>query len=188
MHWQQKGRRNCWLKWVRQSSRQTSCFLQSLMSMVMKPRNQLFAISIFCAGFILVAWYLQVFKMELPCPLCVLQRYAFILIGIFCLLGAFFRRIRLFSILGSLMALVGIYLAGYQLWVIAHPAIQCGRDALEEAVNGFWLAKAIPVLFRAESLCSDVPEPFMMLSPPQWALVWFVIFAIVLFRLARRGG
>ncbi|MGN0918531.1 MAG: disulfide bond formation protein B [Oxalobacter sp.] len=154
----------------------------------MKPRNQLFVISILCTGFILIAWYLQVFRMELPCPLCVLQRYAFILIGIFCLLGAFSRRIRLFSILGSLMALVGIYLTGYQLWVIAHPAIQCGRDALEEAVNGFWLAKAIPVLFRAESLCSDVPAPFMMLTPPQWALVWFVIFAIALFRLARRGG
>ena len=158
------------------------------MGIVMKPRNQLFAISILCAGFILVAWYLQVFKMELPCPLCVLQRYAFILIGIFCLLGAFLKRIRLFSILGSLTALVGVYLAGYQLWVIAHPAIQCGRDALEEAVNSFWLAKAMPVLFRAESLCSDVPDTFFVLNPPQWALVWFVVFAIALFRLARRGG
>ncbi len=156
--------------------------------MVMKPRNLLLAISILCAGFILVAWYLQVFRMELPCPLCVLQRYAFILIGCFCLMGAVFRKVRLCSLLGCVTSLVGVYLAGYQLWVIAHPSIQCGRDKLEEMVNSIWLAKAVPVLFRAESLCSDVPDAFIVLNPPQWALIWFVIFAVVLFRLARRGG
>ncbi len=154
----------------------------------MRPRNQLLAISFLCAGFILVAWYLQVFRMESPCPLCVLQRYAFIFIGIFCLLGAFSQRILLFSALGGLTALVGAYLAGYQLWVIAHPVIQCGRDSLEDAVNGFWLAKNLPALFRSESLCSDVPGAFFFLNPPQWALIWFVVFAVALFRLVWRRG
>ncbi|MBR6000183.1 MAG: disulfide bond formation protein B [Oxalobacter sp.] len=158
------------------------------MDALKNSRNQLLAVAFLCILSIVLALYLQIYEMELPCPLCVLQRYAFIAIAFFCVAAVCLKRIRLFALLGAIASFVGAYLAGYQLWVIAHPSIQCGRDALEEAVNRFFLADLAPVLFKAESLCSDVPQPFMVLNPPQWALVWFVVFAVVLIRLALKKG
>ena len=73
------------------------------------------------------------------------------------------------------------------LWVISHPDIQCGRDPLEQAINNLWTAKAMPVLFRSESLCGDFLEPIIGLTPPQWSLIWFFIFAVVFVRIMRRG-
>ena len=78
-------------------------------------------------------------------------------------------------------------LAIYQLWVIAHPAIQCGRDPMEAAINGLWPAKWLPVLFHSDSLCGDILEPILGLTPPQWSLVWFFIFAVVFAGIMRRG-
>lgn len=154
----------------------------------MKPRNLLIAMFLLCSGSILIALYLQIFKMVLPCPLCVLQRYAFLFIAGCCLFAIFTKKVRLSSVLGGIASLIGAYLAAYQLWNIAHPAIQCGRDALEEAVNSFFLANWIPVMFRAESLCSDYLEPFLFLTPPQWALFWYLVFAFVFIRLAWKRG
>ena len=161
--------------------------VRNLLNLFKKANRLLFLIATLCAGFILVALYLQIVKLELPCTLCVLQRYMFIVIGGVSLFGAFSKKIRLCSILGSIASLVGIYLSAYQLWVIAHPSIQCGKDALEDIVNSLWPAKIIPILFQAESFCSDVPEAFLFFNPPQWALIWFVIFTVFLFKLAYQG-
>ena len=153
-----------------------------------KPRNLLIAIFLLCSGSILIALYLQIFKLVLPCPLCVLQRYALVFIACCCLVALFTKKIWLCSFLGGIVSLAGIYLAVYQLWVIAHPAVQCGRDALEDAVNSFFLADWIPVLFKAESLCSDILEPFLFLTPPQWALLWYLFFAFVFAHLIWKKG
>lgn len=153
----------------------------------MKSRYVLITVALLCTGFILFALYLQLFWMILPCPLCVLQRYAFIAVGLCAFAGLMTRRVRICAFLAFLVSAAGAGLAFYQLWVIAHPGIQCGRDPLEAAVNGLWPAKWFPALFRSESLCGDILEPIMGLTPPQWALGWFVVFAVVFFVMMRRG-
>lgn len=154
---------------------------------MLKSRYFLMAILILCIGFILFALYLQFFWVMLPCPLCVLQRYAFIAIGVCCAAGLVMKRYRISAVLGGLFSVTGAGLALYQLWVIAHPAIQCGRDPLEVAVNRLWPAHWLPALFQAEGLCGDVLEPIFWLTPPQWALFWFCLFALVFARIVRKG-
>ena len=153
----------------------------------MRSRHFLIAISFLCTGFILFALYLQLVWKVLPCPLCVLQRYAFIVVAICCMLGLLTKKVRFCAFLALLTSLAGMALAAYQLWVVSHPDIQCGRDPLEQAINNLWTAKAFPVLFRSESLCSDFIEPVLGLTPPQWSLVWFFVFAVVFIRIMRRG-
>lgn len=153
----------------------------------MKSRYILTTVLLLCTGFILFALYLQMVWKMLPCPLCVLQRYAFIFTGLFCVLGLVSGKTRISAWAAFLSSLAGMGLAAYQLWIIAHPAIQCGRDPMETVVNGLWPAKWMPVLFHSDSLCGDILDPVLGLTPPQWSLVWFFVFVMVFAGIMRRG-
>ena len=60
----------------------------------------------------------------------------------------------------------------------------CGTD-LEFLVNNFPLAQALPKMFSGSGECSKVQWSFLGLSIPEWALVWFVIFAVTALFVAR---
>src|SRR5690349_18002911 len=109
-------------------------------------------------GLIGFALYLQHVKQMLPCPLCIIQRYAFIGVGLICLVAAFLpaAAARAGAALGALAALAGAGVAGPHLWIIAHPGTSCGIDPLETSLNKIPTATLLPSLFKADRLCSDV--------------------------------
>jgi len=82
--------------------------------------------------------------------------------------------------LGLLAALSGIGAAGWHLWVKAHPAMSCGIDPMETSLNTIPTAKLLPFLFQANGFCTTEYDPIFGLSIPQWSLIWFAMFAIVL--------
>jgi disulfide bond formation protein DsbB len=126
--------------------------------------------------------YLQLVEKMLPCPLCVLQRYAFAALAIFCLLGASVDGGARLSatILGVIAALSGAGVAIWHLYIKAHPGVSCGIDPLETSLNTIPMARLFPTLFQADGLCTTEYPPILGLSIPQWSLFWFVIFAIAL--------
>lgn len=153
------------------------------------PRNRtiLIAIALFCFGVIGVALYLQHEKDMLPCPLCIMQRYAFIVAGIFALAAAFAPRQKTLTALG----LVSIAWGGLQvqkhIHVINNPGFSCGIDPLETALNKIPTATGMPWLFRADGLCEGAGDLVMGLSVPQWSAVSMtMIGAALLFVLLRR--
>ena len=150
----------------------------------------LLAVALAPLGLLGAGLYFQHIEYMLPCPLCVIQRYAFALIALMCLLGVALPRAasRLFAGLGMLAALSGAGVAIYHLWVMANPAVQCGRDPLETALNSFPSATLLPFLFKAEGLCTTEYEPILGLSMPLWALIWFVGFSVVLGALVFKRG
>jgi protein dithiol:quinone oxidoreductase len=125
-----------------------------------------------------------------PCPMCILQRYAFWAIGITALVGtlhgprrwgikAYAQTIIVFAVLGGGTSIRHSYIQHFP------PAFQsCGTD-LEYLVNTFPLAQALPKMFSGTGECSKVQWSFLGLSIPEWALVWFVIFAVTAFLVAR---
>lgn len=141
-------------------------------------QNVLLACAASCVGVLGYALYLQHVKDLAPCPLCVMQRYAFIAVMLGCLVGALSKHRMLAVVYGFLAALVGAGIAGYHLWVKAHPNTSCGIDPLETALNKIWPAQWLPSVFNADGLCSAVHEPILGLSIPQWSLVWFIALAI----------
>lgn len=152
----------------------------------MRSRTLLAIIGALCIGFLAFALYLQHFRGVLPCPLCVLQRYAFIAVAVFCIVGALLHAPRISSTFAFMAALAGSGMAGYQLWVEKQPSVSCGNDPLERALNQIFTARLWPSMFRSEGLCSDVYAPIMGLTAPQWSLVWFILFALVFLWLMQR--
>jgi len=140
------------------------------------------AIFLVCAGLIALALYLQEQEGLEPCPMCILQRYAFVALGIVALVAAIHGpRGRVLKVYGALAALVAIAGAGVAARhsYIQHfpPKIEtCGTD-LEFLVNTFPISQALPKIFAGSGSCSAVDWKMMGLSIPEWALVWFVIFA-----------
>ncbi len=142
-------------------------------------------ISIALVGF---ALYLQHVEEQMPCPLCVIQRYAFIALALVCFVFAALPRgaTRFGAGLGILTALAGAGVASWHIWVKAHPTISCGIDPLETALNRYPTANLLPFLFKADGLCATEYPPILGLSNPQWSLIWFVTFALILIWAALR--
>ncbi len=148
----------------------------------------LIVIALACFALIGGALYFQIVEYMLPCPWCVIQRYAFIAVAITCLLSACLspRAAKRGTWLAMLFSVLGAGAAGWHVWIKAHPSISCGLDPVETSLNHIFTAKLIPVLFRADGICTTEYDPLFGLSLPQWSLVWFIAFTIALFLLARR--
>ncbi len=141
-----------------------------------------------CIAMLAVGLYLQLVLDMLPCPLCILQRYAFAAVALVCLATVALpsAATRLGAALACLASLTGAGIAIRHLWVKAHPEISCGIDPLETALNKVFIADWIPALFQADGLCTTEYDPILGLSIPQWALVWLTVFALVTAAIALR--
>jgi disulfide bond formation protein DsbB len=153
-----------------------------------KSRNALFLIAAVSIALIGAALYLQHVKDMLPCPLCVIQRYLYLGIAIFALIGAFSGKIKAFTGLALLCALGGLGVAGKHLYVLAHPGFSCGIDPVETVLNKIPTATMLPWLFSANGLCEAAQEPVLGLNVPQWSAVWFVLLTLsLIWVLVRRA-
>ena len=166
-------------------------------AMVLSPRSVFAFIFLACAALLAFAiLYLQEQVGLDPCPMCILQRYAFIAVGIVALIGAIHGRApRVYASLVVLLSLVGAGVAIRHTWIqyFPPPARSCGAD-LDFMLNAFPLQQALPKIFAGTGDCSEIKWR-LLLTIPEWSIVWFVIFAalgtwIVLRRrpAARFGG
>ncbi|MES2258793.1 MAG: disulfide bond formation protein B [Pseudomonadota bacterium] len=146
----------------------------------MHLRSLLLSIALACFGLIGAALYLQHVVDLLPCPLCVIDRYLFLAIGIACLAGSFSSKPRIGAGVALLGALGGLVSAGKHLYVLAHPGLSCGIDPMETMLNKIPTATYLPFLFQADGLCENATEGLLGLSIPQWAFVWFGLFTVAL--------
>lgn len=147
-----------------------------------------FLVALISIALLAVGLYMQLVLDMLPCPLCILQRYAFALTALLCLLTIALptNYLRAGAAAASLASITGAGIAIRHLWVKAHPTISCGIDALEVALNKIVFANWLPTLFQADGLCTTEYEPILGLSIPAWALIWFAIFAFTLSLIAVR--
>ena len=145
-----------------------------------RSRSILLTISLISFALVAVAVYLQLAHDMLPCPLCVIQRYAFLGIGIASLVGALSGKIRAGAAVALLAALGGLGTVGKHLYVLANPGFSCGIDPMETALNKIPTATLMPWLFKAEGLCENATDGILGLSIPQWSAVWFVLLTLAL--------
>ena len=143
------------------------------------------SLSLFSLGLVVFAVILQQVGYQgvsfLPCPLCILQRVAYLGITIFCFLAVGIAPLRkLFHGLAVISAAYGVSVAARQVWLLSHPEISCGIDPLEVWINQFQLAKGLPWLFKADGLCSAKLPSILGLQVPEWSLFWFGVLLLVL--------
>ncbi|MDC1311151.1 disulfide bond formation protein B [Burkholderiales bacterium] len=146
-----------------------------------------------CSGLIAFALFLQHNEGLAPCPMCILQRYAFIVIGILAIISLPIPSKNIFS---STLDWLIIFFAGLgagvamrHVWLEHNPPeiFDCGAD-LGFVVDTFPLAQALPMIFRGTGDCSIVLWRFAGLSIAEWALVCFTIILLVeLWNLKRKN-
>ena len=77
-----------------------------------RERRYLVLLGIICLALIGGALYMQVVLGEAPCPLCILQRYALLLIALFAFIGAGMRSRRSITVFETLVVICAIAGAG----------------------------------------------------------------------------
>jgi protein dithiol:quinone oxidoreductase len=160
------------------------------------PRRVLAAIAVTCVALLSFGLYLQQVGGLEPCPMCIVQRYAMILVALCAGIAAAVPR-RGAQVAGAglvvLAAGFGAFVAARQSWLQWYPpeVASCGRD-FYGMIESFPLRRAIPMIFRGSGDCVKVDWTFLGGSIANWSFVWFSIFlvaAIVLFarQLRRRS-
>lgn len=147
-----------------------------------RERRFLVLLGVICLALIGGALYMQVVLGEAPCPLCILQRYALLLIAVFAFIGAAMpgvRSLTFFEGLVVLSAVGGVIAAGNHVYILANPMVSCGIDTLQPIVDGLPLASILPLVFQVDGFCATPYPPVLGLSLAQWALVAFVLTAIL---------
>lgn len=150
------------------------------------------AILVCVTGLLGFGLYLQHFQGLDPCPLCILQRIVFIAIALTALLGAIHdprawgRKI--YSGLVVLFALTGAGVAGWQVYLQHLPPDQvpgCG-PGLDYMLDVMTLDEMLPMVFGGSGECAEVAWRFLGISITEWALAWFLLFALAGVLAARR--
>lgn len=112
------------------------------------------------------------------CPLCILQRMLYLLLGIEAIAAWFLagaRRPRqAAALVMAATALTGAGIAAYQIWLQRYAkGVSCTADQpwWEHFVN--WAGSHWPLLFEASGLCSEAGWKFLGLSIAEWSLIAF---------------
>jgi len=155
------------------------------------PRRVLALISVACVAMLAFGMYLQhVVGLE-PCPMCIVQRYALILVAVFAGLASLGGKKgwwMSFAVLAVVSGGFGAFTAARQSWLQWYPpeVATCGRD-FYGMIENYPVSRAIPMIFRGSGDCSAIDWTFLGGSIANWSFVWFVVFGLALLWLLVRG-
>lgn len=158
--------------------------------LVNAPRLVLALVAAACVAMLAFGLYLQhVVGLE-PCPMCIVQRYALILVAVVAGVTALVSGrggLAAGSLVGLLFAGFGAFVAARQSWLQWYPpeVASCGRD-FYGMIETFPLKRAIPMIFRGSGDCTKIDWTFLGGSIANWSFLWFVFFALVFAWLAAR--
>lgn len=157
-------------------------------------------VALACIGMLAFGLYLQHIVGLSPCPMCIVQRYALILVAacaIFCWASGLIGTKKpvasglqkVSASLGVLFAVGGAFVAARQSFLQWYPpeVASCGRD-FYGMVETFPLQRAIPMIFKGGGDCSKVDWTLLGGSIANWSFVAFVGMGLALvFLLFRRS-
>jgi len=148
-----------------------------------RPRLVYLAIFLGCTGLIGFALYLQHSLGLEPCPMCILQRYAFIAVGVIALAAAIQNPAllgrRIYSALLCVMGATGGGVAIRHVYLEHYPPkiCDCGAD-VGFMLESFPLTQVLPMIFRGTGDCTKVPWRFLGLSIAEWSLICFALLIV----------
>jgi disulfide bond formation protein DsbB len=125
-----------------------------------------------------------------PCPMCIVQRYALLLVALVAGLTALFSG-RAVLMVGSGLLLfsagLGAFVAARQSWLQWYPpeVASCGRD-FYGMIETFPLQRAIPMIFKGSGDCSVIDWTFLGLSIANWSFLSFVAICLIALALMLR--
>lgn len=147
------------------------------------PRRILGLVTAACVAMLAFGLYLQhVVGLE-PCPMCIVQRYALILVAVAAAVTASLRARGAHLAGAALMVLLsgfGAFVAARQSWLQWYPPefASCGRD-FYGMIEHFPLQRVVPMIFRGSGDCTKVDWTFLGGSIANWSFVCFAVFFVI---------
>ena len=157
------------------------------------PRRVFLTISAACLLLLLFGLYLQHVVGLVPCPMCIVQRYALVGVTLLAFLASLSSKKTahwLFSFLLLLSSGFGAFVAARQSWLQWFPpeVVSCGRD-FYGMIETFPLQRLVPMIFKGGGDCTVVDWTFLGGSIANWSFLCFsgmaVLFAAMLLRLIK---
>jgi protein dithiol:quinone oxidoreductase len=156
-------------------------------------RTIYFLCFLFCAALIGFALYLQHRLGEDPCPLCIFQRVAVMVLGIFFLLASLHHPrgfgVKIYALLQFATAAIGAGIAARHVWLQHLPKDQvpeCG-PGLSYMMDAFPILQTLKMVLQGSGECAAVGWTFLHLSIPEWTLLCFIgLGAIALWQSRNR--
>jgi disulfide bond formation protein DsbB len=163
--------------------------------LVIPSRRVFLGMFLFIVSIVGFALYLQYVQGIAPCPLCMLQRILFIVIGLVALLAYVHHPMifgfRKYALVNAFLALCGIGLAGRHLWLESLPpnlAPACG-PSLEMMLEYLPLFEVLKTAIMGTGDCAKVAWSMFDLSIASWSMISFVgVFIVSLFVIIRPVG
>lgn len=154
------------------------------------PRRMLALVAAACVASLAFGVYLQhVVGLE-PCPMCIVQRYALVLVAIVAGITALTSSRRSLLTGSALLVILsgfGAFVAARQSFLQWYPpeVVSCGRD-FYGMIETFPLKRAIPMIFKGSGDCSKVDWTFLGGSIANWSFVSFFVIGLILLVLIAR--
>jgi len=149
----------------------------------LKPCIWFFLGFIGCISLLGVGAYLQLVEDLEPCPLCISQRIAILLVGSIFLIAALHNPkrpgINRYAILGTLAALGGTAISIRHIWIQHLPpdkVPECG-PGLDYVFDNFPLTDTLKLMLTGSGDCAKVDWTLLGLSIPEWTLMAFLMLA-----------
>jgi disulfide bond formation protein DsbB len=150
-----------------------------------------------CAGLLGFAYYAQYGLGLEPCPLCILQRVAVLVVALLFLAALAHdpgdRGARAYGVLIDLAALAGIAVAARQIWIINQPpgtVAECGAS-LDYMMDVLPWHEVLAKVLTGSGECGKVDWVFLGLNMPTWVLMSLVVvgtWGLAVNWLGRRNG
>jgi disulfide bond formation protein DsbB len=164
------------------------------MAVIFRPRIWFLIVALACAALLGYGLYLQHALFIDPCPLCVLQRLAFMWIGAVSVL-AFIHNPGpagrwIYTGLFLLGSVLGASIAGRHVWLQNLPAEQvpdCGMG-LNYMLETMPFTEVLSEVLYGSGECAEIDWSFLGLSMPNWTLLWFIGLAAATIVVVARAG
>ena len=126
-----------------------------------------------------------------PCPWCVIQRIAYLAVGLFALLALLAQKsmlaFRALIALAILSTLGGLAAALHHHFVAAQTS-SCAFTAADRWISWSGLADWLPSVFSATAACDEANAPLLGLPYSVWSMLLAVILLVLLGRAFIQAG
>ena len=136
-----------------------------------------------CVAMLGFGFYLQHVGGLEPCPMCIVQRYAMILIAVLAIIASAtgVKGIQISaSWLVVITALGGAFVAARQSWLQWYPPeiASCGRD-IYGMIETFPLQNLVPMILKGSGDCTKIDWTFLGGSIANWSFLCFCGIAFI---------
>jgi disulfide bond formation protein DsbB len=136
-----------------------------------------------CIALLAYGMYLQHVVGLVPCPMCIVQRYALVIVTLIAGLSTLSSK-RAVAVGSAVLLLAtagfGAFVAARQSWLQWYPpeVATCGRD-FYGMIETFPLQRVVPMIFKGGGDCTVIDWTFLGGSIANWSFVCFCGIALV---------